>query len=105
MQQARYLQLQQQQQQQQALRMQQQQSSGYVSPYHGGGGGGGGSNLGSPQLYHTMQPFPTPPLSSMLDMNDVRGDDMNGTDGGWSNRDMYRRQQGKTGKTDIDRNY
>ncbi|KAI8334642.1 armadillo-type protein [Chlamydoabsidia padenii] len=79
--------------QQQALRMQQQQqqqqpSSGYTSPYHGSG-----SNLGSPQLYGSTQPFPTPPLSSIPDMNDGRSGDTNGNDGRWSNRDMYRRQQ------------
>ncbi|ORZ09900.1 armadillo-type protein [Absidia repens] len=93
MQQARYIQLQQ-QQHQQALRMQQQQQqhSGYGSPYHGGNSNSG-SNLGSPQLYGPMQPFATPPLSSMLDMNDVRNDEMNNADSRWSNRDVYRRQQ------------
>jgi hypothetical protein len=90
MQQTRYMQMQL-QQQQQALRMQQQlQSSGYSSPYSNGG-----SNLASPHLYGPMQPFTTPPLSSMLGMNDLRTDDVNRTEPQWESRDMYRRQQCK----------
>ncbi|KAI8343133.1 armadillo-type protein [Chlamydoabsidia padenii] len=86
MQQNRYLQMQL-QQQQRALRMQQQQLQNYGSPYTGG------SNLASPHLYGPMQSFATPPLSSMLAMNDSRNDDMNRADNQWDARDMYRRQQ------------
>ncbi|CAO3592520.1 unnamed protein product [Absidia cylindrospora] len=72
----------------------QHQYTGYNnrSPYHGGGGGGIKSNLGSPQLYGNMQPFTTPPLPNMLNMNGVSADGLDSADNYWSSRDMYQQR-------------